>query len=197
MEKLGLSTLAVDMPKTKKQIILAYCREHGISAAGPGDIGKISEAIRRVLGTQERTSSSYIAQVLQQAGMALLYTDRYLGPTMPEPYASRLKGSLRFRDLASAESSLYKLDEAYRAYVQASDRVGIRLVRSLLLQGKQRALRLACDPRVDASKRREKQEIALWFTVWLQSPDLLFAWLRLRKQSEEFQRTFDAVKDQA
>ena len=103
---------------------------------------------------------------------------------LPEPYASRLKDSLRFRDLTAAEACLYRLDEAYRAYAQASDRVGIRLVRSLLLKGKQRAKRLASDPRVHPSKRAEKEEVALWFTVWLQTPDLFFAWLELRKQTK-------------
>jgi hypothetical protein len=116
---------------------------------------------------------------------------------MPEPYASRLKGSLRFRDLASAETCLQRLDEAYRAYAQASDRVGIRFVRSLLLKGKQRARYLASDPRVDPSKRAEKEEIALWFTVWLQTPDLFFAWLELRKQTEEFRRRFGEAKKEA
>jgi hypothetical protein len=115
---------------------------------------------------------------------------------LPEPYASRLKDSLRFRDLASAETCLHRLHEAYRAYAQASDRVGIRLVRSLLLKGKQRARRLASDPRVNPSKRAEKEEITLWFTVWLQTPDLFFAWLELRKQTEEFQRTFGGVKEE-
>jgi hypothetical protein len=185
------------MLSTKKQIIIAYCEEHGIKVVRLGEIRKISEAIHRALGPQERTSSSYIVRVVQRAGLAVEYTDRYAGSSMPEPYATRLKGSLQFRDLSSAETCLRRLDEAYRAYVEASDRVGIRLVRSLLLKGKQRSQHLACDARVDPSKRAEKQEIALWFTVWLQTPDLFFAWLELRKQSEEFQRTFGAVQGPA
>jgi hypothetical protein len=184
------------MPKTKKQIILSYCEEHGIQGAGRGEIRKIDEELRRALGAQVRTSPTYIAQVLQQAGIALQYEDRYVQPSMPEPYASRLKGTLQFRDLNSAEACLRRLDEAYHEYVGAADRKGISLVRSLLLKGKQRAQRLAANPQVDPAKRREKEEVARWFTVWLQTPELFFEWLELRKRSDEFAGLFGQAKAQ-
>ncbi len=109
---------------------------------------------------------------------------------MDEPYASRLAGALQFRDFASAEASLQKLDALYREYREVADRVGTSLVRSLVLKGKQRAESLGARARVNPEKRREKQEIANWFRVWLEASDLFFDWLELRKQSEEFQRLF-------
>jgi hypothetical protein len=39
---------------------------------------------------------------------------------------------------------------------------------------------------VSPDKRAEKQEIATWFRIWLETPDLFFDWLELRKASEEF-----------
>jgi len=118
------------------------------------------------------------------------YDDRYLDPLMEEPYASRLDGALRFQDFASTEESLRRLDAAFREYREVSDRVGTSLVRSLVLKGKQRAGSLGANRRVNPEKRREKQEIALWFHVWLETPDLFFDWLELRKRSEDFQRQF-------
>lgn len=112
------------------------------------------------------------------------------GPATVEPYASRLKGALRFHDLASAEDSLGKLDAAYREYRAAGDRAGANEVRAILLKGKQRALGLASNPRVREEKRFEKREIVQWFTVWLQTPDIFFDWLALRQQSEEFKNVF-------
>jgi hypothetical protein len=109
---------------------------------------------------------------------------------MAEPYASRLSGALQFRDFESAEASLRKLDALYREFREVSDRVGTSFVRSLVLKGKQRAESLAASTRVNPDKRREKQEIASWFRVWLETPDLFFDWVELRKQSEEFQRRF-------
>jgi hypothetical protein len=109
---------------------------------------------------------------------------------MPEPYASRLKDVLEFHDLASAEQSLLRLDAIYREYASAADRQGAAMVRALVKKGKLRARSLAANPRVQARKRQEKQEIARWFLVWLETPDLFAAWLELRKSSEEFRSLF-------
>ncbi|MFB3922348.1 MAG: hypothetical protein ACE145_11540 [Terriglobia bacterium] len=116
---------------------------------------------------------------------------------MAEPYASRLAGALEFHDFASAEASLAKLDALYHEYLQVADRVGTGLVRSLVLKGKQRAESLAAGRRVRPEKRREKKEIAGWFHVWLEVPDLFFDWLAMRKQSEEFQRLFSNHQGQS
>jgi hypothetical protein len=116
---------------------------------------------------------------------------------MEEPYASRLSGALHFGDLESTEAALRKLDEFYREYRKVSDRLGTNLVRTLAVKGKQRAESLARNPRVSPEKRREKREIASWFRVWLEAPDLFFDWLDLRKQSEEFRRMFAKDNDRA
>lgn len=108
---------------------------------------------------------------------------------MDDPYA-RLDHALRFRDFASAEASLRNLDAAYRGYLAAGDRTGIRIVRSLALKGKSRARQVAANPRVAEAKRREKLEISEWFRVWLDSSDIFFEWLELRKRSDEFRDTF-------
>lgn len=180
------------MPSTrsKKQIILDYCQAQGLERFGSEEIRAIGNELGRRLGPQPRTSPAYIAAVLRAAGKRVEYEDRYADPRMEEPYASRLKGALRFQDLASAEASLRKLDAIYRDYRESSDRAGTNLVRSLVLKGKLRAASLAASPRVRPEKRREKQEVARWFLVWLETPDLFFDWLELRKASAEFQRTF-------
>ncbi|MBZ5564748.1 MAG: hypothetical protein LAP13_20295, partial [Acidobacteriia bacterium] len=41
-------------------------------------------------------------------------------------------------------------------------------------------------------KRQEKLDIAHWFHVWLETPDLFFDWLELRKASEDFRKLFGA-----
>jgi len=146
--------------------------------------------LRGRLGTNLKTSPSYIAGVLREAGKTVEYHDRFVDLPMEEPYASRLRNLLQFHDFESAEASLRKLDEVYREYRQASDQIGTGLVRALLQKGKLRAGSLAANPRVSADKRAEKREIATWFRIWLETPDLFFGWLELRKASEEFRRLF-------
>jgi len=179
----------IDTP-SKKQIILDFCRGQSFDRIGTEELRAIGDELRRRLGASYRPSPSYIAAVLRAAGKQVEYEDRFANPWMEEPYASHLKGVLQFHDLESAEASLRKLDAIYREYRKGSDRIGTSLVRSLVLKGKLRAESLAANPRVSPEKRREKQEIARWFRVWLETPDLLLDWLELRKASAEFQQMF-------
>ena len=52
---------------------------------------------------------------------------------------------------------------------------------------------IARNPKVEAHKRAEKEEIANWFRVWLQTPGAFFAWLDVRKQSPDYLRRFGAA----
>jgi len=176
------------VPETKKQIILEYCRAKAWERIGRQEIRALENELRARLGA--KTSASYIAGVLRAAGKNVEYYDRFADPPIEEPYASRLRDLLEFHDLASAEASLRKLDAIYREYRDASDRAGTRWVRTLLQKGKLRASSLAANPRVNPQKRAEKAEIATWFRIWLETPDLFLDWLDLRKVSEEFRRLF-------
>jgi hypothetical protein len=178
---------------SKKQIILEYCRAEGFERIGPEAIRAIENELRAQLGSSLRTSPSYIASVLREAGKTVDYFDRFATPVMQEPYASRLRHLLEFHDLESAQASLRKIDEIYREYRGASDRTGLGYVRSLVQKGKLRARSLAANPRVAPIKRAEKAEIATWFRIWLETPDLFFDWLELRQASEEFRGLFSDV----
>ena len=175
---------------SKKQILLDFFQARGKRALEEGDLQGARNEVRRQFGPRDRTSLGYVASILREAGYDVRYEDRYSDPIMPEPYASRLKGVLEFHDLASAEQSLLKLDVIYRQYREAADRLGVKFVYALVKKGKLRARSLAANPRVQAKKRQEKQEIARWFQVWLETPDLLASWLELRKSSEEFRTLF-------
>jgi len=162
------------------------------------EIHAIQAELHGSFGAAGKTSFSYIVNVLRQAGtlvdMPTGGTEAYLYSSLEEPYATRLKGLLQFGNLELAERSLHDLDTAYREYSAAADHAGMNSVRRLALKGKLRAQNLSANPRVSADKRQEKHEIASWFRVWLQSPDLFSDWLELRKNSEEFQRNF-ATRD--
>jgi hypothetical protein len=183
-----------NVPKGKnlKQLILEYSQEHAGKRVGAREIRALAAALHRGMGNGHRVSPSYIANVLRQAGARVDVNDPYVDPWMEKPYASRLAGLLRFGDLEEAESSLHKLDAIFQEYRSASDRVGTGLVRTLVTKGKQRAESLAANPRVNPEKRREKEEIARWFKVWLEVSDLCFDWIEIRKQTEEFQKLFNS-----
>lgn len=182
--------LNVAHAKSKKQIILDLKLARGLEHAGVDEIHALQADLRERLGPHGKTSASYIAKVLRADGVRVSYNDRYVDLVLPEPYARRLEGLLKFRDLTAAESSLRKLDDAYREYRSASDRQGTSFVRTLVMKGRERAESITGNPRVGAEKRREKEEIAHWFKLWLELPDLFFDWLEMRKRSEGFQHVF-------
>ena len=45
--------------------------------------------------------------------------------------------------------------------------------------------------KVDEKKRAEKSEIAEWFTIWMQSPEVFENWVLLRQNSKDFQEKFE------
>jgi hypothetical protein len=183
--------------KSTKQEVLEIWRTLALEHVGEGEIRAIQAELERRLGSGRRASRSYVAAVLAEAGIRVEIDDKFVDPWMDPPYTRRLKGLLEFGDFVKAEGSIRKLDAAYREYRELGDRVGIGLVRTLMLRGRQRAAGLASNPRSSAEKREEKGEIANWFRVWLEAPDLFADWLELRKGSAEFRRRFAANAGQS
>lgn len=168
---------------TKKQLILEIAGRHRFKSAGERELRAIQQEMTQLAGGQA-AALSYIARVLQESGVTLRFAP--FGPVLEEPYASRLKGLLRFGNFEEAEHSLRELDAVYREYRSGGDRKGAELIRAAVLRGRRRAEALAANSRLALTKRTEKREIARWFGVWLQTPLIFFDWLDLRKQSEEF-----------
>jgi hypothetical protein len=55
---------------------------------------------------------------------------------------------------------------------------------------------IARNPKVEPPKRAEKEEIANWFRIWLETPDVFFDWLDVRKQSPEFKIKFPSEEQE-
>ena len=187
---LSLGATIVSSRVSKKQIFLEHFQAQEKRPFEARDLQSARSELQRRLGPSDKTSLGSIASILREAGYEVRYEDRYSDPVLPEPYASRLKGVLEFHDLASAEKSLLQLDAIYREYQGAADRAGVKCVRAIVTKGKLRARSLAGNPRVQERKRQDKREIASWFQVWLETPDLFADWLALRKSSEEFSKLF-------
>ena len=83
-----------------------------------------------------------------------------------------------------------RLDELWRKFRAEGQRAAAERVLEVARLGRRRAEMIARNPRVDAQKRDQKQEILQWFRIWLETPDTFFDWLDLRKQSPEYQGRF-------
>jgi len=103
------------------------------------------------------------------------------------PYREALAGILSFSSFAAAEETLRRLENLCRNYRAVSDKKGVEHCRQIAFQGRRRAELISRNPRVRLRKRLQKQEIAVWFRIWLETPEIFEAWLALRKGTREFQ----------
>jgi hypothetical protein len=110
---------------------------------------------------------------------------------MESPYRETLKGVLAFSTFAQAESTIKALEKLCRKYRSASDKKGVEYCRQVALLGKHRAELISRNHKVSLQKRLQKQEIAHWFRIWLETPALFEDWLSLRKGTEEFRKLLE------
>ena len=103
------------------------------------------------------------------------------------PYSEQLTGILSFSSLAEAEETIGRLENLRRKYRSASDKKGEEYCRLIALRGRRRSEQISRNMRVKSIKRKEKAEIARWFEIWLETPEIFENWLLLRKRTKAFQ----------
>jgi len=113
-------------PRTKKdRIILLY--EQGIT--------NVLEIARRL-----DARPSYVAQVLQNAGLLSGYFDLYTTTTREQNvYSQYFRNVLSFKTVESARESVRRIDELYNHFEQIGDRAGQHQAMVVALTGKNRA----------------------------------------------------------
>lgn len=97
--------------------------------------GRTVEEIARAL----ETHPSYIANVLAASGKTPDYSDLYVTSTALSGYAKQFQGVLRFKDMASAQESVRRIDAMYHQFEQQRDRRGQHQAQLMALIGKNRA----------------------------------------------------------
>ena len=167
---------------TKKSVIRQYLQQARPARIGTEEALAIRRELARVLGPQARISQEYLLDVLAELGASM---DAELGGISRE-----VLELLHFDTLAAAETTLRALDERYRTCRSRNERAPAEECRRGAIRVRRRATLIARNRKVAADKRAEKEEIAQWFTIWLQTPELFFDWLALRKQSEDFSNRF-------
>jgi hypothetical protein len=176
----------------KKEMILSVARELKKSVYTPAEVEQIRRKLIAEWGEAGKTSADYIADVLTGAKMRVVmsvYTD-------PQgQYEEEFQDLLHFATLEEAEVCLVRLDELLRKFETEGQRGGEARVLEIARLGRRRAEMIARNHKVDTAKRKEKEEVARWFAVWLEQPDAFFDWLEIRKQSPEFLANFPRPVD--
>jgi hypothetical protein len=172
---------------TKKKMILEAARALKAEKFTPAEVEQIRRQLLSRYGAEGKTSPEYIADVLKDAGLRVAWSTE---ADSEELYEEEFEDLLHFRTLEDAEMCLVRLDELWRKFGAEGERAAARRVLEVARLGKRRAEMIARNPKVEANKRAEKEEIAQWFRIWLETPDAFFDWLDVRKQSPEFVMQF-------
>ena len=177
------------LSRTKRDLIIEVWEKLDCENVGAAEIGAIEEVIRDQYGQQAVDSPMRIARLLADEGAELRHSeimDLYVARVSNRPYEAAFRNVLDISDLRSALVSIRNLESLRRKYFHDKDKEGLRLVRETGIKGKSIAAETAERKRIDAVTRQINAEIAQWFTIWLQTPDVFDNWVDLRQRSREF-----------
>jgi hypothetical protein len=179
--------------ETKRAMILRAAAAIGAEKWTAAEIDQLRRKLLADHGSEGKTGSDYIADVLQSAGWKVVLTQQ---EEAEDQFEEEFEDLLHFKTLGDAEVSLMRLDELLRRFRAHGENAAAERVMEIGRLGKRRAEMIARNHKVEAHKRAEKQEIANWFRIWLENPDAFFDWLDVRKQTPEFREKFPELEEE-
>lgn len=184
--------------RTKTDLIIEVWEKLDCESIGAAEIEAIETVVRDEYGKGAVDSPMLIARTLADEGAELRHSeimDLYLARASDRPYDAALRSVLNFTDLRGALASINSLENLRRKYLSNDDREGLRLVQETGISGKNLAIETAGRTRIDAVTRQINDEIANWFTIWLQTPDSFETWVGLRQRSRDFVDRFGQIRE--
>lgn len=179
--------------RTKRDLMIEVWEHLDCESVGARELEQIAAAVSERFGAGALESPAVIARILADEGAELRHAEVLeldVRERSLDPYDAMFRNVLKFSTFEQAANSIKQLDNLRRKFAREKDQAGLRRVRETALKGKQRAGMIARNPNVEERKRAEKAEIAEWFTVWLQSPEIFTGWLELRQRSLDFREKF-------
>ncbi|HEV7859065.1 MAG TPA: hypothetical protein VGO91_10655 [Pyrinomonadaceae bacterium] len=183
--------------RTKRDLMIEVWEHLDCESVGASELEEIESVVRERFGDGAVESPASVARLLADEGAELRHAEVLeldARRRAVDPYEAMFRNVLKFSDFTQAASSLKRLENLRKQFARKKDQDGLRRVQETALKGKQRAQMIAGNKAVDEKKRAEKAEIAHWFTVWLQQPEIFEDWLHLRRRSKDFREQFGETK---
>jgi len=176
--------------KSKRELVLDIYDNEAMGEVTAREIAVINQALIEEYGEGGAMTPAEIARILHDEDLPVRFDQIFRMMTTTEKYENAFARFLENDDLEQAEKSIGGIDELYRKFKQTGDRAGVRFAFEAARAARQNAVELSQLPHLSAARRREYAEVAEWFAVWLQTPDLFTSWVSLRKASAEFKKLF-------
>ena len=185
--------------RTKHDLMIEVWEHLDCESVGASELEEIGRIVQEKFGEGALESPVVVARLLADEGAELRHAEVLeldAQKRAADPYEAMFRNVLKFSDFAQAANSIKNLENLRRQFARKKEEAGLRRVREVGLKGKQRAQMISRNPKVDERKRAEKAEIAEWFTVWLQTPEIFQDWLDLRRRSKDFRHRFPEKETQ-
>ncbi|HXG86248.1 MAG TPA: hypothetical protein VNI84_19665 [Pyrinomonadaceae bacterium] len=179
--------------RTKTDLIIEVWEKLDCETVGAKEIEAIETVIRERLGEGATELPMKLARLLADEGAELRHAEILeldAQRRLESPYDAMFRNILKFTDFKQTLASIRRLENIRRKFALEKDDRGLRAVREIALKGKRRARMISKNEKVAPEKRREKEEIAEWFTIWMQSPEIFENWIILRQNSPAFAARF-------
>ena len=176
--------------KSKQELVLDIYDNEAMGEVTAREIAIINQALIEEYGEGGAMTPAEIARILHDEDLPVRFDQIFRMMTTTEKYENAFARFLENDDLAAAEKSIRGIDELYRKFNQSGDKAGVRFAFEAARTARQNAIELSQLPNLSTAERREQAEIAEWFAVWAQTPDLFTEWVQLRKASAEFKKLF-------
>jgi hypothetical protein len=179
--------------KTKQDLIIEVWEALDCESIGKMEIERIESVVSEQFGFGAVESPMRIARLLADEGAELRHAEILelaVARATTDKYAAAFRNLIKFSDFNQAENTFKNVENLRQKFLRENDREGLRALRGKAQQARERALMIAHNANVKTAKREEKAEIAEWFKIWLETPELFASWLAMRKKSKDFYERF-------
>lgn len=186
--------------RTKNDLIIEVWEALDCENVGAMEIIAVEDAVREQFGNSAVDQPMKIARLLADEGAELRHSEILeldVQRRSESPYEPMFRNILKFADFKQALGSIRNLENLRKKFQAENDKEGLRLVREIGQKGKNRAQMISKNEKVEQQNRAEKAEIAEWFTLWLQSPEIFENWVTLRQNSKDFKEKFPTAEARA
>ena len=179
--------------KNKTDLIIEVWERLDCESVGREELLAVETVVRDTYGQSAVDSPMVVARLLADEGAELRHAEimqLHVERVSDRPHEAAIQDLFDLADLSTLHSSLRKAEDLRKTLLSRNDNIALRFLRNRAIEMKKVAASTANDPRRPEDLRGVQAEAAEWITLWLQSPELFENWVKLRRSSEEFKRTF-------
>ncbi|MGH9843067.1 MAG: hypothetical protein ACREEM_30375 [Blastocatellia bacterium] len=176
---------------SKKEMVLEIYDREAMGEVTAREIAVINQGLVAEYGEGGAMAPAEIARILREEDLPVRFEQVFRMMTPTEKYENLFDALAYNTSLDQAERAIRRIDELWRGFERQGDQTGVRFALQTARFAKKNAEELANAIQSSGEERRIRAEIARWFTVWLQTPELFPQWLELRKSAREFKMWFE------